>query len=49
MKIDSWRLRGVVGALSLIIVGGFLGILIRGKRDGRGAPGVAPAYDRKLS
>jgi hypothetical protein len=27
MKIDSWRLRGVVGALSLIIVGGFLGIL----------------------
>jgi hypothetical protein len=27
MKIDSWRLRGVVGALSLIVVGGFLGIL----------------------
>ena len=27
MKIDIWRLRGVVGALSLIVVGGFLGIV----------------------
>ena len=27
MKIDTWRLRGVVGAFSLIVVGGFLGML----------------------
>ncbi|MEE9576139.1 MAG: hypothetical protein V3W35_01905 [Gemmatimonadota bacterium] len=27
MKISRWRLRGVIGALSLIVVGGFLGML----------------------
>ena len=27
MKISRWRLRGVIGALSLIVVGAFLGML----------------------